>query len=100
MAILRNAHQVAEEMGNSVAMVRRHYDAVLEPSKAAAWWENLPERSRKRCVNEGSRLKERLTNFQWKRHFHRSVKRLIEVKRGNGGATYHVGISTVIGDSI
>lgn len=36
MAIVRNAHQVAEEMGNSVAIVRRHYDAVLEPSKAAA----------------------------------------------------------------
>jgi hypothetical protein len=26
-------------MGNSVAIVRRHYDAVLEPSKAAAWWQ-------------------------------------------------------------
>jgi hypothetical protein len=39
MAIVRNAHQVAEEMGNSVAIVRRHYDAVLEPSRAAAWWE-------------------------------------------------------------
>jgi hypothetical protein len=43
MAILRNAHQVAEEMGNSVAIVRRHYDAVLEPSKAAAWWEIYPK---------------------------------------------------------
>jgi site-specific recombinase XerC len=42
MATVRNAHQVAEEMGNSVAIVRRHYDAVLEPSKAAAWWRIIP----------------------------------------------------------
>jgi integrase len=42
MAMVRNAHQVAEEMGNSVAIVRRHYDAVLEPSKAAAWWRIIP----------------------------------------------------------
>jgi integrase len=39
MAIVRNAHQVAEEMGNSVSIVRRHYDAELEPSKAAPWRE-------------------------------------------------------------
>jgi hypothetical protein len=37
MAIVRNAHQVAEEMGNSVDIDRRHYDAVLEPSKAIVW---------------------------------------------------------------
>lgn len=37
MPVVRNAHQVAEEMGNSVQIVRRHYDAVLEPSKAALW---------------------------------------------------------------
>ena len=42
MATVRNAHQVAEEMGNSVHIVRRHYDAVLEPSKAQAWWEIRP----------------------------------------------------------
>jgi hypothetical protein len=42
MAVVRNAHQVAEEMGNSVVIVRRHYDAVLEPLKAAAWWEIIP----------------------------------------------------------
>lgn len=46
-AIIRNAHQVAEEMGNSVAIVRRHYDAVLEPSKAIAWWEIRPNRPQK-----------------------------------------------------
>lgn len=45
MAIVRNAHQVAEEMGNSVGIVRRHYDAVLEPSKAAPWWEIQPKES-------------------------------------------------------
>jgi len=45
MAIIRNAHQVAEEMGNSVAIVRRHYDAVLEPSKAIVWWEIQPKES-------------------------------------------------------
>jgi integrase len=44
MATLRNAHQVAEEMGNSVAMVRRHYDAVLEPSRATAWWQIRPQK--------------------------------------------------------
>lgn len=44
MATLRNAHQVAEEMGNSVQIVRRHYDAVLEPSKATAWWQIAPEK--------------------------------------------------------
>jgi hypothetical protein len=42
MAIVRNAHQVAEEMGNSVTIVRRHYDAVLEPSRAGAWWTIRP----------------------------------------------------------
>jgi hypothetical protein len=30
IAIVRNAHQVAEEMGNSVQIVRRHYDATAE----------------------------------------------------------------------
>jgi hypothetical protein len=44
MPVVRNAHQVAEEMGNSVSIVRRHYDAVLEPSKAASWWLILPDR--------------------------------------------------------
>jgi hypothetical protein len=29
-------------MGNSVAIVRRHYDAVLEPSRAVTWWEIIP----------------------------------------------------------
>jgi hypothetical protein len=42
MAVVRNAHEVAEEMGNSVQIVRRHYDAVLEPSKAALWWQIAP----------------------------------------------------------
>jgi hypothetical protein len=42
MAVVRNAHQVAEEMGNSVPIVRRHYDAVLESSKAALWWQIQP----------------------------------------------------------
>jgi hypothetical protein len=43
MAIVRNAHQVAEEMGNSVVIVRRHYDAVLEPSRACTWWQIRPK---------------------------------------------------------
>jgi site-specific recombinase XerC len=42
MATIRNAHEVAEEMGNSVAIIRRHYDAVLEPSKAVEWWAIKP----------------------------------------------------------
>jgi integrase len=46
IAIVRNANQVAKEMGNSVAIVRRHYDAVLEPSRAAAWWQIRHDRVR------------------------------------------------------
>jgi integrase len=42
-AVLRNAHALAEEMGNSVEVVRTHYDAVVSPSVARHWWAILPE---------------------------------------------------------
>ena len=43
-AILRNSHNLAEEMGNSVAIVRTYYDAVVSPSVAKLWWKITPER--------------------------------------------------------
>jgi integrase len=43
-AILRNAHNLAEEMGNSVAIVRTCYDAVVSPSVAKLWWKIQPAR--------------------------------------------------------
>lgn len=36
-AILRNSYNLAEEMGNSVAIVRTYYDAVVSPSVAKLW---------------------------------------------------------------
>jgi integrase len=44
-AILRNSHNLAEEMGNSVAIVRTYYDAVVSPSVAKLWWKIAPERT-------------------------------------------------------
>lgn len=41
-AILRNSHNLAEEMGNSVTMVRTYYDAVVSPSVAKLWWKIRP----------------------------------------------------------
>lgn len=42
LAVLRNAAAVAEEMGNSPAVVRTHYQNVASPADAAAWWQILP----------------------------------------------------------
>jgi hypothetical protein len=42
-AILRNSHNLAEEMGNSAAVVRTYYDAVVSPSVAKLWWKIRPE---------------------------------------------------------
>ena len=42
-AILRNSHNLAEEMGNSVAIVRTYYDAVVSPSVAKLWWKIVAE---------------------------------------------------------
>lgn len=42
LAVLRNAAAVAEEMGNSPAIVRTHYQNVASPADAAAWWQILP----------------------------------------------------------
>jgi hypothetical protein len=41
--ILRNSHNLAEEMGNSVTIVRKYYDAVVSPSVAKLWWKIRPE---------------------------------------------------------
>lgn len=41
-AILRNSHNLAEETGNSVTMVRTYYDAVVSPSVAKLWWKIRP----------------------------------------------------------
>jgi integrase len=41
-AMLRNSHNLAEEMGNSVTMVRTYYDAVVSPSVAKLWWRIRP----------------------------------------------------------
>ena len=38
MATTRNAPQVAEEMGNSVADIRRHYDRVADVTAGSAWF--------------------------------------------------------------
>jgi integrase len=43
-AILRNSHNLAEEMGNSIAIVRTYYDAVVSPSVAKLWWRITRER--------------------------------------------------------
>jgi integrase len=45
-AVLRNSHNLAEEMGNSVSMVRTYYDAVVSPSVAKLWWKIRPARER------------------------------------------------------
>ncbi len=42
LATVKNAHQVAGEMGNSPAIVERHYKALVFPSDAARWWEIRP----------------------------------------------------------
>jgi len=42
-AILRNSHNLAEEMGNSVVIIRTYCDAVVSPSVAKPWWKIKPE---------------------------------------------------------
>jgi integrase len=42
-AVLRNSHNLAEEMGNFVAIVRTYYDAVVSPSVARLWWRITPD---------------------------------------------------------
>jgi hypothetical protein len=41
--MLRNSHNLAEEMGNSITIVRTYYDAVVSPSVAKLWWRITPE---------------------------------------------------------
>jgi len=42
LAVIQNAAQLAEEMGNSVAMIRKHYAEAVHPEEGAAWFEILP----------------------------------------------------------
>jgi integrase len=67
-AILRNSHNLAEEMGNSVTMVRTYYDAVVSPSVAKLWWNIWPARPknvvqmdvRRRYGRSGSLMSEQI----------------------------------------
>lgn len=43
-AMPRNSHNLAQEMGNSVTMVRTYYDTVVSPSVAKLWWKLRPAR--------------------------------------------------------
>jgi integrase len=45
LAITKNAATVAEEMGNSPAVVRTHYQNITSPEQAAAWWKVVPSPS-------------------------------------------------------
>ncbi len=42
-----NLHQLAEEMGNSVAMIRRHYRNPRPKSQAKAWFAIMPQAASK-----------------------------------------------------
>lgn len=42
MATTKNAQQVSNEMGDSPAMIKRHYDNPRPQSQAAAWWSIFP----------------------------------------------------------
>jgi integrase len=42
LAVTKNAAAVAEEMGNSAAVVRTHYANVTSPKAAAEWWNITP----------------------------------------------------------
>jgi site-specific recombinase XerC len=64
MAIARNAHQVAEEMGNSVAIVRRHYDASSGTFKGECMVGNPPEGVWNRCCRNSLRSSSPASKFQ------------------------------------
>ncbi|MES2709759.1 MAG: tyrosine-type recombinase/integrase [Verrucomicrobiota bacterium] len=42
LAVTKNAAAVAEEMGNSVAKIRVHYQNICPPEQAELWWKVLP----------------------------------------------------------
>lgn len=44
-AVLKNVHQLAEEMGDSPAMIRRHYDNPRPKSQAKAYFAILPKKA-------------------------------------------------------
>ena len=43
LAQIKNAAQVAEEMGNSPAVIRTHYQNLVRPEQVAAYWQIVPE---------------------------------------------------------
>lgn len=43
MAVTKNAQQVSNEMGDTPAMIHRHYDNPRPLSQAKAWWSIFPE---------------------------------------------------------
>ena len=45
LAQCQDAAKVALEMGNSPAMIFRHYREVVTPQEAAAWWDIFPEQA-------------------------------------------------------
>ena len=46
LAVTKNAAQVAEEMGNSPAVVRSHYQNITSPQDARSWFNATPEEER------------------------------------------------------
>lgn len=43
LAQIKNAAQVAEEMGNSPAVIRTHYQNLVRPEQVTAYWQIVPE---------------------------------------------------------
>lgn len=46
LALTQNAAQLAEEMGNSVQMIRRHYAEAVFPTEAKEWFSIAPKRTK------------------------------------------------------
>ena len=42
LAQIKNAAQVAEEMGNSPAVIRTHYQNLVRPESVAEYWSIVP----------------------------------------------------------
>lgn len=43
LAVIQDAPKLAEEMGNSVAMIRKHYAEAVHPEDGAAWFGIMPK---------------------------------------------------------
>ena len=51
LAIIQNAPQVAEEMGNSVPMIKKHYAETVYPAEGAGWFSIMPSSDHARNVS-------------------------------------------------